>query len=324
MSKLFTYLSSTGKTRKATLWGEVANPRGIVQLVHGMAEHIDRYEDTAKFLNGQGFVVVGHNHPGHGADASIPGYFADKNGWDALLWDIHVIREEMQRCYPGLPYFLLGHSMGSFAARTYALVWERGLAGLILSGTGHFDKPMLLAARGIAAVQCLLGLGKKPGKLLNKISSSGYNKTYQDVQTPFDWLSRDRAQVKRYMEDPLCGFCFKGGGYRDMFTGLYRLLPENLSTMDKRVPVLLFSGSDDPVGNYGQGVQLVADELRAAGVKDVTMKLFEDGRHEMFNETNREECWQYLADWLDQKLASLPPQRGAAQTVEHQGEAEKA
>ena len=297
-----TFHSVKGPELDKVLWLPEEQPKAIVQLVHGMCEYIDRYDATAKYLNQAGFLVVGHTHLGHGEKAKQLGYFADQEGWDALIEDVHAVRQQTQKEYPGLPYFLLGHSMGSFVVRTYCLKHEEGLAGVIVSGTGHYDKLTVGAAKTIATLQCALGMAKKPSALLEKLTSASNNKGYQDVQTPFDWLSRDRAQVQRYMDDPYCGFTFTASAYRDMFTGLSRLYPEKLDAMQKDVPVFLFAGDMDPVGSHGAGVKLVAEELKNAGVQDVTLKLYPEGRHEMFNELNHEEVWADLVQWLNQKM----------------------
>lgn len=297
-----TFASVSGETLEKAFWPAKGEPKAVVQLVHGMAEHIRRYEETAEKLSEAGFAVVGHTHMGHGKYAGIPGYFGAKDGWDTLVKDAHAVRTATQKEYPNLPYFLLGHSMGSFVVRTYCLTYEKGLAGVILSGTGHFEKPILAAGGLISKIQCLLGGAQKPSGMLSKISSSGYLKDYSDVQTAFDWLSRDRAQVKKYIDDPMCGFPFTAKGYGDMFEGLTRLYPEKLSPMEKNIPVYLFSGDKDPVGANGKGVEKVAQEIRDAGVKEVTVKLYPEGRHEMFNEINKEEVWDDLISWLNAQL----------------------
>ena len=298
-----TFRSVTGQELEKALWPAEGVPKGVVQFVHGMAEHISRYDAAAQALNAAGYTVVGHTHLGHGEKAPLLGYFAGKNGWDALIEDVHALRLETRKAYPGMPYFLLGHSMGSFVVRGYCLKHEKGLTGVALSGTGHFTRPVVTLAKTMASLQCVLGGERKPGRLVEKLSSSGYNRGYDDVQTPFDWLSCDRDQVALYLADPYCGFTFTAGAYRDMFDGLSRLYPEKLGTMDKDVPVYLFAGDMDPVGSHGKGVKRVAQELRDAGVRDVTLRLYPGGRHEMFNEINREEVYADLIAWLDGKTA---------------------
>lgn len=297
-----TFPSITGATLDALLWKPEGEVRGIVQLVHGMAEHIQRYDATAMRLNEAGFAVVGHNHLGHGENAQLLGWFADQDGWNALVEDVHTLRTQTQQLFPGAPYFLLGHSMGSFIVRTYCQTHESGLAGVILSGTGHFDPPILNTALAIANLQCALGGEKKPGKLLEKMSFAGYNRDWSPVRTPFDWLSKDTDIVDLYVADPLCGFPFTASGYRDMFRGLKRLYPQYLNAMDKTVPVRLFSGASDPVGARGAGPKTTMQELLAAGVTDVTLKLYEGGRHEMLNEVEHEVVWNDLVSWLEDIL----------------------
>ncbi|NLO86138.1 MAG: alpha/beta hydrolase [Clostridiales bacterium] len=298
-----TFKSTAGDILQKRVWTFEGEPKGIVQFAHGMAEHIDRYQDTAERLNKAGYIVVGHNYLGHGKRAKVKGYFADKNGWDALIEDVHAIRQDMQKQYPSVPYFIFGHSMGSMLIRTYCLKHEQGLAGVILSGTGHFDKMTVTAGSLIAKIQCAFGYAKKPSKLIDKISFSAFNNQFKNPRTPNDWLSRDESQVDRYLADEYCGFVFTAGGYRDMFTGLRRLYPENLGAMEKDIPILMFSGALDPVGANGVGVTKVADEIKAVGVTDFTLKLYPDGRHEMLNEINREEVWSDIIAWLDAKLA---------------------
>ncbi|HNW87477.1 MAG TPA: lysophospholipase [Candidatus Limiplasma sp.] len=297
-----TFLSITGEPLEQLTWMPEQTPKAIVQLVHGMAEHLERYDATAKTLNAAGFLVVGHTQLGHSASAKTLGWFANQDGWNALVEDVHALREKTQKEYPGLPYFLLGHSMGSFIVRTYCLKHEAGLAGVILSGTGHFEPPILNVALCIANLQCAFGGEKKPSVLLSNMSFAGYNRDWTPTRTAFDWLSKDTDIVDRYAADPLCGYPFTAGGYRDMFRGLKRLYPKHLASMDKSVPVRLFSGAADPVGNRGAGVKTTMQELLAAGVTDVTMKLYEGGRHEMLNETERELVWNDLIAWLEEHM----------------------
>ena len=214
MEERGTFVSVTGAELERRLWPAQAAPRGVVQLVHGMAEHIDRYDDTARALSAAGVTVVGHTHLGHGTRAATKGYFAPEGGWEALVADVHALRVQCQAEFGRLPYFLLGHSMGSFVVRSYCLRHESGLSGVVLSGTGHFETPQLALGSGLAALLCAVGRARKPSPLLQRLSSVGYLKRYEQVRTPFDWLSRDPDQVARYVADPECGFPFTAGGYR--------------------------------------------------------------------------------------------------------------
>ena len=217
------FRSVTGQELEKRLWPAEGQPKAVVQFVHGMAEHIDRYDAPAKALNQASFIVVGHTHLGHGQNAAVKGYFADKDGWDALIEDTNALRRETQAQYPDLPYFLLGHSMGSFVARTYCLKYEEGLAGAIFSGTGHFGKGIVTAGSAIAAIQCFFGGAQKPCMLLHHMNFSANNQKVDNPQTDSDWLTRDAEQVALYKADPLCGFPFTARAYADMFSGLRRL-----------------------------------------------------------------------------------------------------
>ncbi len=291
--------STTGQALDARLWLPEGEIRAVVQLVHGMAEHIDRYDAPARALAEAGFAVVGHTHLGHGPKAVIQGHFADADGWQRLIDDVHRLRLTAQERFPGLPYFILGHSMGSFVTRCYLQEHGDGLSGAVLSGTGYFGKGMVTAALAVSNLVCLLGGARKPSPLIDRLAFSTSNKPFAPNRTAFDWLSRDEAQVDRYIADPYCGFLFTGSGYRELFRGLNRLTkPEGLKRMPKNLPVLFFSGDHDPVGAMGEGVERVADQFRQAGMTDVTVHLYPDGRHEMFNELNRASVYADLIAWL--------------------------
>lgn len=295
--------SVTGASCKRLVWQPEAAPRGIVQIVHGMAEHIRRYDGLARALNDAGFIAVGHDLLGHGEQAPVKGCFAPKDGWDALIADIHTVRGETQKEYPSLPYFLLGHSMGSFLTRCYLFEYSHGLKGAVLSGTGDFDAAQVRLGLLLSKAMMLLGLGSRPAKIVDTLAFSANNKPFKPAATPFDWLSRDEKQVDAYIKDPLCGFVFTASGYHDMFTGLMRLTrPESLKAVEPGLSVLFLSGGCDPVGKNGKGVRRAADAFLAAGIRDVTVKLYPGARHEVFNELNREEVYGGLAAWLSASI----------------------
>jgi alpha-beta hydrolase superfamily lysophospholipase len=188
--------------------------------------------------------------------------------------------------------------MGSFIVRSYITQYADGLAGAILSGTGFFPKPVAALGLGVSKLVCLFGGERKPSKLINALAFASNNKPFRPARTAFDWLTRDESIVDAYLADPCCGFLFTGSGYRDLFTGLSSLT--GVQGVPAELPVLLFSGEKDPVGS-GNGVNKVAAQLRAEGVKQVDVKLYPDGRHEMFNEINCEEVYADLIAWLDSK-----------------------
>lgn len=297
----FRFDSTTEGKLDARKWIPDGEIRGIVQIVHGMAEHIERYDEVAKALNKAGYLVVGHNHAGHGANAEIRGYFGERNGWQRLIDDAHRLRETVSPEYPGVPYYILGHSMGSFVVRCYLTQYASGLAGTVISGTGYYGKGLVLAGLALANMECLLGKTKKESGLIDKIAFSGNNKPFEPGKTGVEWLSRDEEQVGKYAADPLCGFLFTAGGYRDMFRGLNRLTrTEDLKKIPTNLPVLFISGKNDPVGAMGQGVSRVFGDYQKAGLSDVRLNLYPDARHELFNELNRQEVYQDLITWLDE------------------------
>lgn len=298
--KEFTYPSSDGAHQvHAVLWLPEGEPRGVVQLVHGICEYALRYDPFARFLAQKGFIVAGHDHLGHGLTAKGPeewGYFED---WWDLVRDVRALRAKVGESYPGLPYFLLGHSMGSFVARTYLIDYPGTLTGCILSGTGQEPAPT------VAAGKLLTGLGdpRKVNKLFYSLSIGAYNRQFAPARTSADWICRDEAVVDAYLADPLCNFQTTAGMNHAMMTGLqYVSRKKNLARMDKDLPVYFFAGDADPVGASGKGVKKVARWFREAGVKDVEVKLYPGGRHEMLNETNREEVYGDTLGWLERHL----------------------
>lgn len=303
-SREFTFTSTTGQELDARMWLPEGKPRAAVQIVHGMAEHIDRYEEAARFLAEHGFLVVGHTHLGHGPLGRPRGYFGAENGWQALEDDVQELRELTQAEFPGVPYFLLGHSMGSFIARCYLRDHAEGLAGCVLSGTGYFTRAQAKMGLLAANLVCKFGGARKPSHLINKLAFGGMNRPFHPARSEFDWLSRDSYVVDRYLVDPYCGFPFTGAGYRDLFTGLERLSnTAELERVPKTLPVLFLSGDHDPVGDMALGVEKAAEELCVVGLNDVTILLYPNARHEILNEINRREVYDDLLEWLDARLA---------------------
>jgi len=278
------------------LWLPEGEPRAVVQLVHGICEYILRYEPFARFLTEHGFAVTGHDHLGHGLTAKGPeeyGYFTD---WWALVRDVRALQLKVRETYPDLPWFLLGHSMGSFVARTCIIDYPDAFTGCVLSGTGQES------ALTVAAGKLLTGMGDphKVNKLFYSLSIGAYNKKFKPTRTSADWICRDEKVVDAYLADPLCNFQTTAGMNHAMMRGLQYVADKtNLAKMDRDMPVYFFAGDSDPVGAMGKGVQKVAGWFREAGMKDVTVKLYPGGRHEMLNETNKEEVFADTLAWLE-------------------------
>lgn len=306
----YTYPSSDGiHAVHVREWMPQGRPRGIVQIVHGVAEHTGRYEHVARFLNEHGFLVCGGDHLGHGKTASDGkyGYFASRGGWDLVVGDVRRLRELNEETYPGAPYVMLGHSMGSFLTRTYLICWPGTLDGAVLSGTGQEPAPLVMLGKWLAAGISILRGGGYVSRLVYGISMGAYNRKFKPNQSSGDWLSRDETMINAWQKDPMCMFKPTVAMFYDMMGGLQFIAsPQNLARMDRETPVLFLSGDRDPVGTMGRGVKKVVDMFRKAGCEDVTLKLYPEGRHEMFNEINRQEVMEDLLTWLEKKLPHDP------------------
>lgn len=296
------YLASNGAGRiHCGLWLPEGEPRAVVQIIHGIAEHIGRYEHFAQFLTQRGFAVCADDHMGHGLSVEsggVFGYFS--GGWMAAVRDERSVFEEMKKRFPALPYFMLGHSMGSFLLRTYLYTYPGELTGAIISGTGWQPELALSAGLALCRIEQLRIGETGRSKLLKEIMFGAYNKKFSPNRTPNDWICSDEAVVDAYTGDPLCGFDATVGLTRDMLTGIsMNQKKENLAKMDKTLPVLFVSGMQDPVGAMGEGVLRTIDAFKRAGLSNVTIRLYPEGRHEMLNETNRTEVYADILGWLE-------------------------
>lgn len=295
------YPSTNGTdTIVSKIWKPENPVKGIVQISHGMCEYIDRYTEFARFLTGQGYLVCANNHLGHGAsvsDTAQLGYFAKRGGDKFLIDDLHTLTNMMKIKYPGTPLVLFGHSMGSFIARNYVTKYGQDLDGVIFCGTSG-PNPGARAGKKLAAFECRRKGEFYRSPLLSQLAFGSYNKKYKR-RTKFDWLTREEAIVDAYIRDPYCNFTFTASAFHDLFTLLLRCSdPEWFSSYPKNLPTLLISGDMDPVGDYGKGVTYVYQTLVSAGVRDIRLKLYEDARHELLNETNRDEVCSDLVNWL--------------------------
>ncbi len=307
MRQDFFYPSADGQNRIHALeWLPEGAPKATLQLCHGMAEYIARYDAFASCLAARGWYVTGNDHLGHGQSAPSAdklGFVAEPKGNECVIADIHALRERTDARYPDLPRFMLGHSMGSFLLRQYITQYGEGLSGAIIMGTGAQPGASLAAGKAICRTAAALrGWGNRSG-LMNSIAFGSYNKRFEPARTPTDWLSRNEASVDAYNADPLCGFVFTVNGYYHMFRGIEAAQkPENIAKIPKTLPLLLVSGAMDPVGGFGAGVKQVFEGYRAAGLTDVQMKLYPEDRHEILNELDRETVYADLAAWLEARM----------------------
>ncbi len=286
-------------------WLPDTDAKGVVQLAHGMAEHSGRYERFAQALTDAGYAVWIHDHRGHGETAGREedrGYFADDHGWDTVIEDMHTVAEAARVAHPGLPFFFFGHSMGSLLGRDYVTRYGQHLDGAVFSGTGGDQGLLGRAGEAIAKVESRIRGRRATSKTLNFLTFGSFNKPFRPARTDFDWLSRDPAEVDRYVADPRCGEIFTAGFFADLLHGVNGL-PKLADKVPTDLPLLIISGDQDPVGGtQGDGVREVANDYTAAGVRDVTLKLYPQGRHELLNDVVRDDVTSTIIDWFDDHL----------------------
>ena len=298
--------SSDGKNSVST---EIYAPTevdavGIIQISHGMIDYIGRYVNLIEAMTAAGYIVAGNDHLGHGRTAESEedlGYFAERDGWELVVSDLYAVNTYLHKAYPRLPIILLGHSMGSFMARLYAVRYPDTIDGLIIHGTGG-PNPLLLPGKLIAKAMRIVKGGRYRSPLITGLAFGTYNKHYDPAEGHNAWLTRDAAQVAGRDTDPYTSYIFTLSAYIDLFEALGRSNSSGwFEDFPKELPTLIASGSDDPVGNYGKGVRYVFDKLRRVGAS-VRLKLYEGARHELFNETNRDEVFADLIEWLNVKF----------------------
>ena len=287
------------------IWETEKEPIGVLQIVHGMAEYIDRYDNFAKYMTEHGFNVIGHDHLGHGhsvSDEHDYGFFAEENGDKIIIEDMHSVTQYAREKWEELPNFILGHSMGSFCLRQFLTKYSNDVFGAIIMGTGWIPSAAALLGKTIATNTCKSKGSHTVNPLLIKLTLEPYNKPFAPARTNCDWLSRDEKQVDLYVNDKLCGFDFTAGAYKDFFTVLEKIAKNRqLIGMRKSLPILITSGSVDPVGGKKACEKLNA-QYKRCGINDVTLKLWENDRHEILNELDKSDVYRYICNWLKSKI----------------------
>ena len=277
-------------------------PQGIIQIAHGMVDYVERYKPLCEFFTNEGYIVAGNDHLGHGksvSDKSEFGIFAKKGGADFVIEDVYQMNKYLRKTYRDLPVFLLGHSMGSFIARLYAVKHPRSISGLIIHGTAG-PNPVLPFGKALTALMQLFLGPEYRSKFIRNLAFSGYNKRFPKEEGHNAWLTRNNEVVRKKDEDERGGFMFTVSGYRDLF---YMLGKSNskrwYKEFPKALPTLVVSGECDPVGNYGKGPSFVYKRLMIAGCENLELKLYAGARHELFNEMNSDEIFRDLLTWLE-------------------------
>ncbi|MCI7124636.1 MAG: alpha/beta hydrolase [Agathobaculum sp.] len=281
--------------------------RGIVQLSHSMCEYFSRYTTFAKYLCELGFIVCGNDHIGHGASVSRDselGFFAKRDGWKYLVEDVKQLTDLMQRRYPTLPYFLIGHSMGSLVARLYMTEYGDRLSGCILISTVGPSPAAVGGARLADSIARSRGMTYR-SSFLSNLSFRGFNRKIKHPRSVFDWLCRDEDIVSLYQSDAKCNFVFTATGFRDLYTLCAKANSnQTFRRTPHALPLLFLAGDKDPIGKYGDGVRRVVNLYRGAGVKNIEVIFYKDARHEVLNELGHLEAFGDISRWLEAQLTA--------------------
>lgn len=313
----FTLKNNDGHTIFVRQWlpdEGLAGARTVIHINHGMAEHSARYAPIAERLTHAGAIVYAHDARGHGHSVQpneLLGHYADHDGWNKVISDVKTVNDFIHQEHPQLPLVILGHSMGSFIVRAYVGRYPSTVNAMMLSGSASHSLVDMLKARAGIALEMWRQGPKGRSSLLNLLTFATYNKIFEPVRTEADWLSRDPREVDKYVNDPLCGYLCTNQFWNDLIGGIEEIrLPGSIRPMAKTMPVLMFSGERDPLSFHAEdhGITRLAKMFENAGMQNVAVKLFPNGRHEILNETNRLEVIQFLIDWLEQQqlLTALP------------------
>lgn len=307
MRQEFRFKSNDGKTLiHAVEWIPEGEIKAVLQIAHGMCEYIMRYDAFASWLSEQGVYVVGNDHLGHGETVASPadyGYFRKNHGNRYVIKDIHRLRRITEEKYPDVPYFVMGHSMGSFLMRQYICYYGEGLRGAIIMGTGWQPAVVLYGGRVLCHTIALFKGWRHRSKLLDLLAFGSYTSRIRNPKTVQDWLSRNEEVVRLHRTDPKCRFHFTVNGFNNMFKSIRKAEKLfNVIRIPSKLPIFLVSGCEDPVGNYGKGVIKTYKTYKNAGIKDVTMKLYAQDRHEILNELDQDQVYADLKNWIFSKM----------------------
>ncbi|QHX35718.1 lysophospholipase [Spiroplasma sp. TIUS-1] len=298
--------SSDGNLLHIYLWDKVENLKGVLQIVHGSCEHLARYDEFANYLNDHGWIVIGNDHRGHGKTAALQnqplGFFGEDRGWAKLVEDTFVVNKYISETYANLPIAMLGHSMGSFIARTYIILHSKTIKAVILSGTAWYSNIQIKMARRMAKKHQKKFGATHIDDFIYNLSYKPLNKKYKKSTTGADWLSVDQDNVAKFVADPLCGFTFTSSGFKDLFSGLiYNQTMSKIENMDKNLPIMLVAGKEDPVGSYGKTVTKTYKKFNNQGL-NVDMKLYPGVRHEILFDITKDKVMEDAMAFINQAI----------------------
>lgn len=306
----FSFKSSNNKNIiHGVIWMPKEEPKAILQIAHGMTEYIERYEEFAGYMTENGIMVVGNDHIGHGQSVESKedwGYFAPKDGSSFVVEDMNHVTQMMKEKFPDIPYYLLGHSMGSFMTRRYLMNYGISLTGAIIVGTGNQPYPAIVSGKALINLVKMLKGENYRSQFVDKMMFGKYNKRVSQIRTQYDWLTNDPAIVDKYINDPACTFTFTLNGFYNLVDVIdYVCKKENINKIPKDLPILVTSGAEDPVGGYGKDVRTFYDNLVNAGIKNIDIKLYDGSRHELLNEVNRSQVYQDILAWIEKDKTGI-------------------
>lgn len=307
-SSEFSIIMKDGQENHIYKWEpeEDINVLGVIQLVHGSCEHAKRYINFAQFLTDKGYVVYANDLRGHGLSVKSNddlGYFSEKNGWHILVEDLYELTKFIKKEQESLKFFILGHSMGSFLVRHYAIQYGTEINGLIAIGTAHNPRAMLKFGKFLAERSIEKNGGKYRNYILNRLSYDSFCNQFKPIRTKQDWLSSDEKVVDRFIADEKCGFVFTSSAFRDMFDGLLFITDKNnIIKTPKDLPIFLISGDKDPVGRNGRMVNKAYEEYKKVGINNIQMKLYKNMRHEILNEIGNEKVYEDIIKWINSQI----------------------
>ncbi|MBR4831983.1 MAG: lysophospholipase [Butyrivibrio sp.] len=306
-----TYKSRDRQTMlHAVRWIPEGEPVAILQIIHGMQEYIDRYDEFARFMAEKGILVMGNDHLGHGGSVTSGkgtyGYFCKKDPATVLVRDAHRLKKMTQEDYPGVPVFILGHSFGSFVAREYITRYGTGIKGAIIQGTAFASSGTLGFTKFLVAILSAIMGEKYRSSLINNMAFKGYLKNIPGAKSKFDWLSHNEESVKKYEQDPACNFVFTLNGFKTMAELLTRIQdPDKMEDIPKNLPILITGGKEDPVSGYGEALERLCGIYKTQlQIKDVELKVYDGLRHELQQEIGRETVFEDQYSWIRRVLNS--------------------